>query len=108
MVLITAVNAAKSPIGAATGFRQALLDMLLIQASRRVVVTAERVVDRLSEQRGRSSFISRLWVHHVMEAPHGGGLSAVFPDYRFDIPRILDYQKNVVDRAWLTKFCASA
>lgn len=78
-------------------------DMLLIQASRKVVLTAERVVDTLPEpRRARSTFISRLWVDHVVEAPRGGGFTAVFPDYRFDMPAILEYQKNATDPAWLS------
>lgn len=77
-------------------------DLLLIQAASRVVLTAERIVDAIpGERRARSTFISRLWVDHVVAAPKGGGFSAVFPDYRFDMPVIFDYLKNATDRSWL-------
>ena len=87
----------------------AFADMLLVQAAKRVVLTAERIVDEIpGERRGRSTFISRLWVDHVVEAPRGGGFSAVFPDYRFDLPRLLDYQKNATDAAWLSRHVENA
>lgn len=76
-------------------------DLLLIQASKKVILTAERIVERLPQDRARSTFVSRLWVDHVIEAPKGGGFTAVYPDYRFDMPAILDYQKNANDAAWL-------
>lgn len=77
-------------------------DLLLIQAAKKVVLTAEKIVDAIpGERRARSTFISRLWVDHVVAAPSGGGFSAVFPDYRFDMPAIFDYQKNATDAAWL-------
>ncbi|MGI6856176.1 CoA transferase subunit A [Mesorhizobium sp. 1B3] len=79
-------------------------DLLLIQAASKVILTAERIVKEIpGERRGRSTFVSRLWVDHVIEAPRGGGFSAVFPDYRFDLPVILDYQKNATDGAWLAQ-----
>lgn len=68
-------------------------DPLLAQASHRVVLTAEKVVDELPrELPQRSTFLSRLWVDAVIEAPGGGGVSAVYPAYPFDLPRIMDYQ----------------
>lgn len=76
-------------------------DLLLIQAAKKVVLTAERIVDTLPQDRLRSTFVSRLWVDHVIEAPQGGGFTAVYPDYRFDMPAILDYQKNALDADWL-------
>ncbi len=83
--------------------------MLLVQAASRVILTAERIVDAIpGERRARSTFVSRLWVDHVVEAPRGGGFSAVFPDYRFDLPQLMDYQKNATDRSWLSQHIASA
>ena len=35
-------------------------------------------------------------------------MTAVFPDYRFDLPRVLEYQKRATDRAWLESFVAEA
>ena len=43
----------------------------------------------------------------MIEAPGGGGFSAVFPDYRFDLPKVLDYQKNATDAAWLKQEVAN-
>ncbi len=74
-----------------------------------MVLTAERIVKEIpGERRARSTFVSRLWVDHVVEAPGGGGFSAVFPDYRFDVPRLIDYQKNATDAAWLSQHIANA
>ena len=87
----------------------AFADLLLVQAASRVILTAERIVDAIpGERRARSTFVSRLWVDHVVEAPRGGGFSAVFPDYRFDLPQLMDYQKNATDRSWLSQHIASA
>lgn len=87
----------------------AFADMLLVQAAKKVVLTAERIVDEIpGERRGRSTFVSRLWVDHIVEAPGGGGFSAVFPDYRFDLPKLLDYQKNATDAGWLSNQIANA
>ena len=96
-------------LGNALIHSDAFADVLLVQAAKRVVLTAERIVDEIpGERRGRSTFISRLWVDHVVEAPRGGGFSAVFPDYRFDLPRLLDYQKNATDAAWLSRHVENA
>lgn len=100
-IAIIHVNEADT-MGNALIHSDAFADLLLAQAASRVVLTAERIVDEIpSERRGRSTFISRLWVDHVIEAPAGGGFSAVFPDHRLDLPRLLDYQKNGTDQAWL-------
>ncbi len=86
----------------------AFADLLLAQASRRVVLTAERLVAALpAEHSGRSTFISRLWVDAVIEAPGGGGVSAVYPNYRFDLPRILNYQEQPTSPASLDSFMVS-
>ncbi|MES2976887.1 MAG: CoA-transferase [Pseudomonadota bacterium] len=80
----------------------AYADTLMVRASKRVVLTAERVVDELpTDQTRRSTFISRLWVDGVIEAPGGAGMTAMFPDYRFDVPKVLEYQKNAAKREWL-------
>jgi glutaconate CoA-transferase, subunit A len=87
----------------------AYLDPLLLRASKKRFVTAERVVDSLSRDHShRSTFISRLWVDGVVEAPKGAGLTANFPDYPVDLPRLLEYLKRASDRAWLTSFVAEA
>jgi glutaconate CoA-transferase, subunit A len=80
----------------------AYADTLMVRAARRTVLTAERIVDDLpTDQTRRSTFISRLWVDGVIEAPGGAGMTAMFPDYRFNLPKVLDYQKNAVRKEWL-------
>lgn len=107
-IAIVHVNEADE-MGNAVIHGDAFADTLLVQAAARVVLTAERIVDRISDaRRGRSTFISRLWVTDVVEAPGGGGFSAVFPDYRFDLPRVFDYQKNATDRKWLARHIVEA
>jgi glutaconate CoA-transferase subunit A len=86
----------------------AYADTMLVRAARRVFLTAERVVDRLPrDHTHRASFISRLWVSGVIEAPRGAGFTAQFPEYPFDLPTILAYQRKATDRAWLEKFARS-
>lgn len=76
----------------------AFADPLLAQASGRVILTAEQVVDELTgDYPGRSTFISRLWVDHVVEARGGGGVTAVYPDYRLDLPRLVGYQERATE-----------
>ena len=80
----------------------AYADALMVRAARRTVLTAEKVVDELpTDHTRRSTFISRLWVQGVIEAPQGAGMTAMFPDYRFDLPRVLEYQKRATDPVWL-------
>ena len=87
----------------------AYADSLMVRAARRTVLTAGQVVDELPvDQTRRSTFISRLWVQGVIEAPQGAGMTAMFPDYRFDLPRVLDYQKKATDRAWLEEMIKEA
>ena len=67
------------------------------------------MVDRLPNDHGRrSTFISRLWVHGVIEAPRGAGLSIMYPEYALDLPRVLEYQKRATDTVWLNSFVAEA
>jgi len=84
-------------------------DPLLVRAAKRTFLTAERVVDRLPrDHHRRSTFISRLWVAGVVEAPRGAGLTVVYPDYGLDLPGVLEFQKRATDRAWLDSFVAEA
>ncbi len=100
-VAVVHVNLADKA-GNAVIYSDAYADSLMVRASRRTVLTAEQVVDALPiDQTRRFTFISRLWVDAVIEAPHGAGMTAMFPDYRFDLPRVLEYQRKANDRAWL-------
>jgi glutaconate CoA-transferase subunit A len=87
----------------------AFTDPLLVRAARKTFLTAERVVDRLpATQSRRSTFISRMWVSGVIEAPRGAGLTVVYPDYGLDLPAVLEFQKHATDRAWLDSYVARA
>ena len=79
-------------------------DPILIQAAKRTFVTAERIVDELPDDvsLARGTFLSRLWIEGVIEAPGGGGMTAVYPDYRFDLPKVLEYQKWATKPEWLS------
>lgn len=100
-VAIIHVNVADRA-GNAVIHSDAYADSLMVRAARRTILTAERVVDTLpTDQTRRSTFISRLWVDGVIEAPGGAGMTAMFPEYRFDLPRVLDYQQNATNREWL-------
>ena len=90
----------------------AYADPLLVRAARRTVLTAERVVDALPrelppEAGGRSTFVSRLWVHGVIEAPGGAGMTAMFPDYPLDLEAVMRYQRMAADADWLRTFVAA-
>ena len=80
-------------------------DVLLARAAKRTFITAERIVlDLPVTQSRRSTFISRLWVEGVIEAPGGAGITALFPDYPANVPVLLDYMKKATDPAWLKTF----
>lgn len=103
-VAVVHVNVADRA-GNAVIHSDAYADGLLARAARRTILTAEKVVDDLpSDQSRRCAFISRLWVDGVIEAPRGAGMTAMFPEYRFDLPKVLEYQKNACNRAWLEDF----
>ena len=91
--------------GNAVIFGDAYVDPLLVRAARKTFVTAERVVDDIRQHTPpRSTFISRLWVEGVIDAPNGGGFTAVYPDYPFNLPELLEYQKRATDDAWFNEF----
>lgn len=79
-------------------------DPLLLQAAKRTFVTAERIVDELPDDPAIAggTFLSRLWIEGVIEAPRGGGMTAVYPDYRFDLPKVLEYQKWATNPEWFS------
>lgn len=80
-------------------------DSLLARAAKRTFVTAERIVDELpTDHSRRSTFISRLWIEGVIEAPGGAGMTALFPDYPVNVPHVLEYMKKATDASWLANF----
>ena len=79
-------------------------DPLLVQAAKTVFVTAETIVDELPDDAATAggTFLSRLWIDGVIEAPRGAGMTALYPDYRFDLPAVLEYQKRATDSEWFS------
>lgn len=79
-------------------------DPLLLQAAKTVFVTAERIVDELPDDAATAggTFLSRLWIEGVIEMPHGAGMTALYPEYRFDLAAILEYQKRATDPEWFS------
>ncbi|WP_332685516.1 CoA transferase subunit A [Bosea sp. (in: a-proteobacteria)] len=79
-------------------------DPLLVQAAKTTFVTVEKIVDELPDDAEVTggTFLSRLWIDGVIEAPRGGGMTAVYPDYRFDLPAVLEYQKRASDPEWFS------
>jgi len=78
-------------------------DPLLVQAAKTTFVTVEKIVDELPDADiAGGTFLSRLWIEGVIEAPRGGGMSAVYPNYRFDLPAVLEYQKRATDPEWFS------
>jgi glutaconate CoA-transferase subunit A len=79
-------------------------DPLLARASRRVVLTAERLVDRLSKcdipSQGR--LINRSWVTDVCEEPGGAGFTSLPPEIPTDFGVAREYLRRVGDLDWLT------
>lgn len=65
------------------------VDLPLARAAARVVVTAERIVERLSASGNR--YLPAPEVHHVVEAPWGAHPLASVPDYALDWRALLDY-----------------
>lgn len=84
-------------------------DSLLARASKRTFVTAERIVDDLpADHSRRSTFISRLWIEGVIEAPGGAGMTALFPDYPVNVPHVLEYMKMSTDPSWLANLAGES
>lgn len=85
----------------------AYADPLLARAARRTYLTAERVVDRLpADHSRRSTFLSRMWIAGVVEAPKGAGFTGQYPEYPLDLPALLTYQARATDPVWLADYAA--
>ena len=69
------------------------IDVLTARAADRVVVTAERVVERLPEPAG-ARYLSPSEVHAVVEAPWGAHPLACAPQYGLDWRTLLDYSRR--------------
>lgn len=86
----------------------AYIDPLIARASKKTLITAEKVVDRLPDDVGhaKATYISRLWVHGVCEVPGGAGFTSMYPDYPVNLEAAVAYQKNATDSTWLNDFIA--
>lgn len=66
-------------------------ELLISQASARVIVTAEEIVDQVHEDDPDGLFISSLNVTAVVHAPHGAHPTAVPGRYEMDREHIQEY-----------------
>jgi glutaconate CoA-transferase, subunit A len=66
------------------------------------------VVDSLPplDTRPAGSFISRLLVDAVIEAPRGAGFTGTYPDYPQDSDAAAEYRDHATDHGWLADFAA--
>lgn len=82
------------------------LDPYLARAAKRVLVTAESVVERLPDDiSDHETTLSRLWVTAVAEVPGGSGFTSSYPQSPVDYRRGTEYLTNARDRGWLEEFC---
>jgi len=86
------------------------VDELLSRAAGSVWVTAESVVDRLPplDERPAHTFISRVWVAGVVEAPGGAGFTGTYPVSLVDLDAAADYQAHALDPRWRDGYTAAA
>jgi glutaconate CoA-transferase subunit A len=89
-------------------YGEVFADFLLARAAGSVWITAESVVDSLPplDSRPAGTFIPRLLVDAVIEAPRGAGFTGIYPDYPVDYDAAEAYRDNAADRAWLSDFVA--
>lgn len=85
----------------------AYADILMIKAAKKVFLTAEKVVKRLSDEHGQGRTISRLWVDGVCETPKGAHFASLYPDYYCDFDAVHQYVANAHDRNWLNDWLSS-
>jgi glutaconate CoA-transferase subunit A len=66
-------------------------ELLLIQASRKVIVTVEEIVEKVDPEALGASFIPSLYLTAVVHAPFGAHPTAAPGYYRADDDRLRDY-----------------
>jgi glutaconate CoA-transferase subunit A len=83
-------------------------DVMIAQASRRVIVTAEEIVDRVTADDEGGQFISAINVTAVVHAPNGAHPTAVPGLYDRDDAHIREYiavsQSDEAFRAYLERY----
>jgi len=82
-------------------------DTELIKAAKRVIVTAERIVDNTEFRAApeRTSFPGYV-VDHVVEAPRGAWPTACWPEYTYDAQFYMEYQRAARDPEEFAAFFA--
>jgi glutaconate CoA-transferase subunit A len=81
------------------------IDPVMARASKKVFLTAERVVEQLpTNSPSRSTVISRMWVHGVCEVPHGAGFTGLYPDYPISVSGVAEYMANATNSEWLSEY----
>lgn len=89
-------------------FRRGGDELLISQASAKVIVTAEEIVDRVTEDDPDGVFISSLNVTAVVHTPHGAHPTAVPGMYDMDQEHIKEYiaasQSDETFRQYLQKY----
>lgn len=82
-------------------------DVLMAQAARRVIVTAERIVDGAAfEAAPEQVAIPGFMVHQVVEAPRGAWPTSCAGQYDYDATYLADYVAASKDAASLERFVA--
>ena len=89
-------------------FRRGGDELLIAQASTKVIVTAEEIVDQVTENDPDGVFISSLNVTAVVHTPHGAHPTAVPGKYEMDREHIKEYivaaRSDATFRAYLEKY----
>ncbi len=96
---------AATPDGHVLLTRSVGLDVVTARAADRVVVTTERVVDRLPEPAG-ARYLSPAEVHAVVETPWGAHPLACAPHYGLDWRCLLDYSRRAATTDGFTDWLA--
>jgi glutaconate CoA-transferase, subunit A len=74
-------------------------NVILAEASRTVIVTAERIVKRIREKDAKGSFLPAINVDHVVHAPFGAHPAGAPGEYGPDKVHMADYVKASRDDA---------
>lgn len=89
-------------------FRRGGDELLIAQASAKVIVTAEEIVDQVTGNDPDGVFISSLNVTAVVHTPHGAHPTAVPGKYEMDREHIKEYiaasRSDATFRAYLEKY----
>jgi glutaconate CoA-transferase subunit A len=81
------------------------IDPVIARASKKVFLTAERVVAQLpANLPPRSTVISRIWVDGVCEVPNGAGFTGLYPDYPISVSEVTEYMANATNSDWISQY----